>query len=131
MSSNLHFNLSESWQIAILYYRNVCYGSSLTGRFGSVIQTHKKGKIGMIVFCIIHLILPKPLQYLLNQILQKRWPVILAIVVRRHTSLHYKIINIVVSSPYSVICYNFYYITSVMFLICITMCSYVNTGHSE
>ena len=66
-----------------------------------------KGKIGWASLGTIHVMLLKTLQYLLSQISQTRWPVILDVDMFRHANLPYKIVSIVFSSPYSTFNYNF------------------------
>ena len=69
----------------------------------------KKGKIWKATLDIIHVIQLKTLQYLLSQILQIRWPVILDVVVCRHTNLIHKIEYFVLfSSSYIALKYNFF-----------------------
>ena len=50
---------------------------------------------------IIHVILLRTLQYLLYQILQMRWLVIVSVAVYRHVNLSYKILSTVSSRPYN------------------------------
>ena len=84
-------------------------------------HTPNRGKIGQAKLRTISVVLVETLQYLLSQILQMRLPVILSIVVYRRTSLPHKMVNIVFSTTYSTVKYNFWNVSCVLFLICTTM----------
>ena len=77
-------------------------------------------------FDAIDVILLKTIQYIASQLLQMRWPVILAVVVCRHGNQLYKLLSIIFRRPYNAFSYNCLYIISIIILICITMCSYEN-----
>ena len=66
-----------------------------------------RGKIGQAKLLKISVVLVETLQYILSQILQMRLHVILSIVVYRCTSLPHKMVNIVYSTTYSTVKYNF------------------------
>ena len=91
-------------------------------------KSKANGKIERVGLLIFHVILMKILQYLLDQILKMRRPLILDVLVNRHSNLVNKIVSIVLSSPYSASTYNFWYIISVVLLICTTMCSNARTN---
>ena len=63
----------------------------------SIDKVGRNGKIGLATLDIIHEVLLKTLQYILSQILQTGWPVILDIVVYRHLSLPYKVVTIILN----------------------------------
>ena len=67
----------------------------------------KQGKIAQFTRDTIHVILLKTIQYIVSQILQMQWPVILYVVVCRHANQPYKLVSIVFSIPYSDFSYNF------------------------
>ena len=63
--------------------------------------TKWRGKIEQSMIFINQVILLETLQYILSEILQTRWPVILDVVVCRHATVPDKIVSIVGNSPYS------------------------------
>ena len=72
-------------------------------------------------------ILQKTLQHLLSQILQMRRNVIHNVIMCRHTRYYTKLI-VLFSVVYTMLFITpFKYITSVLFLYCVTMCSYAST----
>ena len=67
-------------------------------------------RIGKIVHAVLgktSCITTEKLQYPLSQILQARWPVIIDAIVCRHANPPYKIVSIVLCSPYSAYSYNY------------------------
>ena len=75
------------------------------------------------LFGIIYPIILNDFHYLVSQILQTKWPVIHYVIVQTR-NLWYKIVSLVGSSPVIAFPITLQYIISVLFLFCVTVCSY-------
>ena len=67
----------------------------------------RKGKNSLTMLGIIHVIVLNTLQYILRQIVQMRWSVILDVVVCRPPNLIYKTVHVFLDRFYSAFSYNF------------------------
>ena len=133
--STNYFNRIHYYQNAqteVVYIYNLCRSHLLPCAHGQYRRSaqcnlRKEARFGKLWLGVIHVILLQPLQHTLSHILQTGWPVILHVVVCRHSIYKKKEDSTIFNCLYNAVSCTIWYMVSVTCLISITICSYAST----